>query len=79
MVFQHAPNKTIGNRGNLQKATLNIMFLVFRRKCENRNRESMCDSLCDSRSCRAMGESRKVFLRGRVCVIACVIPLSVKS
>ena len=39
----------------------------------------MCDSLCDRRFCKAIGECRKGFLSGHVCVIACVIPLSLKS
>ena len=78
-MFQHAPSKSIGKRGNPRKGTLKLMFLFFRRKCENRSRESMCDSLCDTRFRKAMGICRKVFLRRSVCVIACVIPLSVKS
>ena len=78
-MFQHAPCKTIGKRGIPRKATYFFCFFVFLWKCGNRSRQSMCDSLCDRRFFRAIGELRKCFLSRHVCVIACVIPLSLKS
>ena len=55
------------------------MIFVFLRKCKKRSRQSMCDSLCDKRFCKAIGERRKRFYHTNVCVIDCVIPLSLKS
>ena len=55
------------------------MFFVFLRNCENRSRQSMCDSLCDRLLCGAIGERKKGFYHTKVCVIDCVIPLSLKS